>query len=100
MTALIQQTVGGEMTALRDSMDRLIMGSPHPLVPVQPTQVTEHQGLGHLGPPYPKCVSARVSSQIELQLVLCPNVLFSTGICMMSKRALLGFVILIHLEAS
>jgi len=42
MTALISQTVTGEMTALRDSMDRLIMGSPHPFVPVQPTQVTDH----------------------------------------------------------
>ena len=39
MTAIISQNVNAEMTLLKDSMDRLVMGSPHPLVPVQPTQV-------------------------------------------------------------
>lgn len=50
MTAVISQTVTVEMTALRDSMDRLVMGSPHPLVPVQPTQALFDRIINQLQP--------------------------------------------------
>eukprot|EP00435_Cladocopium_sp_Y103_P024050 s1268_g5.t2 len=50
MTALISETVTVEMTAMRDSMDRLVMGSPHPLVPVQPTQALFDRIINQLQP--------------------------------------------------
>jgi len=50
MTAVISQTITVEMTALRDSMDRLVMGSPHPLVPVQPTQALFDRIINQLQP--------------------------------------------------
>lgn len=40
MTAVIASKVNSEPSSLRDSMDRLVMGSPSPFVPVQPTQET------------------------------------------------------------
>eukprot|EP00438_Fugacium_kawagutii_P019387 Skav219433 [mRNA] locus=scaffold1461:49247:50174:+ [translate_table: standard] len=40
LTAVIASKVNSEPSSLRDSMDRLVMGSPSPFVPVQPTQET------------------------------------------------------------